>query len=361
MIPADQPTFKFARVSRPEDVPPEDPRVIDIALLDMNFGFPNLGHDSLVLSVGAFERELRPLLAAAGLAVRIVSYEVRNLAMVPELPGRFKLYLGTGGPGHIDPAQNDGRAPWAQGVHEDGDAWEPAAHRLFDAILATPDAAMLGVCHSFGVLCRWLGVARPTLRGPEKGGKSTGVQQNLLTAEGRGHPWFARFAAQLADGQRVSVMDSRLFDLIPTGALPAGMTAIAHEVLPSGARGDALTMLELARDAGGVMPRFLAMNHHPEIYDPGMQQQLVNERITAGHVSEEWRAERRRIIHSLRNPAIEWKIRLTARIALLDPLRFHLLRLVRLRHEQLAGASPVHEEEVIAAAVPGEVPRRPAW
>ena len=92
-----------------------------------------------------------------------------------------------------------------------------------------------------------------------------------------------------------------------------------------------------------------------------MQQQLVNERITGGNVSEEWRLERRRIIRSLRSPALEWRLRLTARVTLLDPLRFYLLRLVRLRHERLVGPSPVHEDEVIAAAAPGEPPRRPAW
>jgi hypothetical protein len=351
MIPVESKSFKFARVKRREDIPAVDPRIIDVAILDMNYGYPNLGHDSLALSIGSIERELAPLLASSGLSLRVITYEVRNCGMVPELPGgRFQLYLGTGGPGHIDPAQNDGASPWSQGVREDV-PWEPAAHRLFEAILRDPDAAFLGICHSFGVLCRWTGLARPTLRGPEKGGKSMGVKQVLLTEEGCQHPWFSRFRGQLADGCKLSVTDSRLFDLIPAGQpLPPGMTAIAHEVLPSGERGDALTMLELARDRAGVMPRFFAVNSHPEIFDAGMQQRLVNERLVTGAVTPEWTAERRRVIANLRNPAVEWKIRLTSRITLLDPLRFYLYRLVRLRHEMLAARSPVHEDEVVAVA-----------
>jgi len=36
---------------RPEDIPAPDPLAIDVALLDMNHGWPNLGHDSLVHAV----------------------------------------------------------------------------------------------------------------------------------------------------------------------------------------------------------------------------------------------------------------------------------------------------------------------
>lgn len=346
------PTFRFTRVVGPGQVPAPDPRVVDLAILDMNYGLPNLGHDSLVHSVGAIHREIRPLLEAAGLALRVVSFEVRASGSVPA-PGRFRLLLGTGGPGHIDPHLNDGQAPWCQGVREDP-RWEAQAHRLFRSVLEDPDTALLGVCHTFGVLCRWLGVATPTLRGPEKGGKSRGVQQVRLSPEGLEHPWFQRFQGQIQDGRDMSVMDSRLFDLIPNGTpLGAGMSFMAWETLPDGREGDALTMLEIARDRATPMPRFLAVNSHPEIFDPGMQQELVNERIIAGNVSEEWREERRQVILNLRNPAVEWRIRLTSRVVLLDPLRFWVYRLVRQRHEALTGPSPVHEEEVLRAVEGG--------
>jgi hypothetical protein len=346
-------TFSLVRVTTPEQQPPASPQAIDLALLDMNFGYPNLGHDSLVFAVGALALELHDLLAAGGLTLRVLSYDVRKSGMLPELPdGRFQLYLGTGGPGHIDPRCNDGKASWSQGVREDP-SWEPVAQRLFAAILEHADAAMLAVCHSFGLLCRWLGAATPTLRGPAKGGKSKGIKTVELTEEGCTHPWFRRFLGEEAGGRRASVTDSRLFDLIPDGRpLPAGMTAIAHEVLPDGRRGDALTMLELARDRGGVMPRFFAVNHHPEIHDPELQLRLVGARVAAGGVSEEWREERTRAIKELLNPETAQRLELTSRLTLLDPLRFHVYRQVRRRLEQLGQPCPLHEDQVLAVPEP---------
>ena len=350
MTPPDSATFAFSRVARGADLPPPDPRVIDIALLDLYFELPNLGHDSLLHIIEGVAQELRPLLVQTGLSLRVISFEVRKRGMLPESPGgRFGIYIGTGGPGHIDPSQNDGQAPWSQGVQEDG-AWEPPAHRLFAAILADPDAAMIGICHSFGVLCNWLKVARPALRGPEKGGKSLGIQQNHLTDEGCAHPWFGRFLGGLADRRRTSVTDSRLFDLIPNGTpLPPGMTVIAHEVTPDAARGDALTMLELARDGGGVMPRFFAANHHPEVFDAALQSRLVEARVAEGPVSREWLEDRARIIDSLVDPVISRRIQLTSRMTLVDPLRFHIFRQVRRRMELLGMSGPLHEDQVLAS------------
>ena len=83
------------------------------------------------------------------------------------------LYVGTGGPGHLDPRLNDGAEAGSQGIKEDP-AWEPRLFELFDAIRADDEAALFAVCHTFGVMCRWLGVADAVLRGPEKGGKSSG-------------------------------------------------------------------------------------------------------------------------------------------------------------------------------------------
>ncbi|MBI4860263.1 MAG: hypothetical protein HY815_08370 [Candidatus Riflebacteria bacterium] len=325
MIPGAGKTFQYVRVESPADVPVPGPRILDVAILDMNFGYLNLGHDSLVQLIRQVGRELAHTLENSGLALRGIS-------------------------GHIDPNRNDGKADWSQEVSEDP-AWEPAAQRLFAAILSEPDAAMLGICHTFGVLCRWLGVATPTLRGPEKGGKSTGMQWNVFTDAARAHPWFGRFAGELGEGRRLLVRDSRLFDLIPgIGPLPPGMTAIGHESLPSGERGDALTMLELARDRGGVMPRFFAVNHHPEVYDADMQRRLIEEKRAAGTVTPEWLAERIRIVTDMRDPTATRELALCARLTLIDPLRFFLFRQVRLRHERLFGRSPVHEDQILTCA-----------
>ncbi len=44
-------TFEYVRVERSAGAPAADPRAIDVAVLDMNHGWPNLGHDSLVHAI----------------------------------------------------------------------------------------------------------------------------------------------------------------------------------------------------------------------------------------------------------------------------------------------------------------------
>ena len=134
--------------------------------------------------------------------------------------------------------------------------WEAPAFRLFDAIKADEHAALIAVCHTFGVLCRWAGAADPVLRGPEKG-KCSGVLENVLAWPAAEHPWFRRFAELLGPGARLRVVENRLFDLIPRpGRFPAGCLPLAFETRGvGGAREDAVAMIEFARDAYGVMPQ----------------------------------------------------------------------------------------------------------
>ena len=142
-------------------------------LLDMHHGWPNLGHDAIGYGIQNIVCDLTPALRAAGLRVRVLSYDVRRGHQIPEAPGAgTRIYVGTGGPGHLDPRLNDGVSPGSQGIAEDP-GWEPPLFALFDAIRADDDAALLAVCHTFGVMCRWLGIADVVLRGPEKGGKSS--------------------------------------------------------------------------------------------------------------------------------------------------------------------------------------------
>jgi hypothetical protein len=321
-------------------------------VLDMNFRWPNLGHDSIVHAVQEVAGDLAPGLGPAGLKVRALSFEVRERHQIPEGPGgRFGLYIGTGGPGHLDPHRNDGTGPGSQGVVEDP-AWEAPLFRLFDAIDASEEAALLAVCHSFGVLCRWSGVAEPSLRGPEKGGKSAGIQENVLTAEGRRHPWFAQFAAELPDGRRLPVVDHRLFDLLPAaGGFAAGRVPIGHEALGvGGPEGDALTMMEFARDGAGVLPRIFGSNHHPEVVDRARQIRVLEEKRARGEVSDEWVEDRRRVLAQTYSDDTDHRLRLTSDYTLLLPLRFHLYRQVRFRAEALGLSLPLHEEQVLGAA-----------
>ncbi len=350
---------------RPEDVPAPDPRAVDVAILDMNHGWPNLGHDSLVHAVMDAACDLLPLYQQAGLHVRAISHEIRRGHVIPEPPGsRYTLYIGTGGPGELDPRRNHGAQAGAQGIEEDP-AWEAPLFALLDQVKADETAAFLAVCHSFGVMCRWSGVARPALRGEHKGGKSTGILENVLTSEAASHPWFGRFAEELPDGRRLRVVENRLFDLLTTSAsFPPGVLPIGYETLGiGGPRGDAITMLEFARDGGGVMPRMFGVNHHPEIVDRARQLMLLRQKRARGEVSDAWFEERLEILtRAYPDENSDHRLHLTSDYTLLGPLRFHLQRAVRRRAEALGVVTALHEDQVLegvrgAATAPVGVPR----
>jgi len=348
-------TFVYSRVGAPADLPPRDDRVVDVAVLDMNHGAPNLGHDSLVHAVMDAVCDLVPALKRAGLRVRVISYDLRRKGGIPEGPGgRFVLYLGTGGPGHLDPRRNDGVTPWAQGITEDA-SWQDPLFALFDAVLAHPGGALLSVCHSFGVMCRWAGTAEAVLRGPEKGGKSAGILDNLLLPEAQDHPWFRGFAARLRDGRRFRVVDHRLFDLIPvSGTARAPGLALSLETRgPGGPVGDALTMMEFAREAGGVMPRVLGVNHHPEIVDRSRQMMILDQKRERGEVTEAWYEDRARALtENYPDDTTDRRLQLTSDYTLLGPLRFYVHRQIRHRAEALGLDIDVDENRVLDAAGP---------
>ena len=86
------------------------------------------------------------------------------------------------------------------------------------------------------------------LRGAEKGGKSSGLVENVLTDEARVHPWFGRLSRELPDRRHFRVLDSRLYDLIPHGPIAAGLIALSHEALGhDGPETAALTGREVER------------------------------------------------------------------------------------------------------------------
>lgn len=343
--------FEYVRVERPFDLPGPDPRAVDVAVLDMNHGWPNLGHDSLVHAVMDATCGVSAELEAAELRVRVLSFDVRRSGMLPDAPGdRYSLYVGTGGPGHIDPRANDGVRPESQGIRENP-AWEAPAFRLFDAIRRDPGAALVAVCHTFGVLCRWSGAAIPVLRGPEKG-KCSGVLENVLAWPVVDHPWFRRFAELLGPSARLRVVENRLFDLIPASAgFPDWTSPLGFETRGvGGAPGDAVTMIEFARDQNGVMPRMLAVNHHPEILDRFRQKMILDRKRERGEVSEQWYRERLDILtRQFPEEDVDQRLHLTSDFTLLGPLRFHLFRALRRRAQVLGRAIDLHEDHVIQA------------
>ena len=311
--------FEYVRVTDSE--PPADHDRIDVAILDMNHSWPNVGHDSLVHAVLESAEPLREPLVAAGTKVRVLSYDVRRTLKIPQSPnGRFQLYIGTGGPGHLDPRQNDGLKEESQGIVE-SPAWEAPLFRLYDDIASHDSAALLGVCHSFGLMCRWSGVARVALRAE----KSSGMPENVLSPGGASHPWFVHFANCLRDGRHFRVVDNRLFDLIAEDSSSANV--IAREDENSGG----VTMFEFARSADG-MPRILGVNHHPEIVDREHIMTVLEEKRARGEVSELWYRER---VVTLRDlfARFERDSRLTSEYTLLGPLRHHLTQLVAERCE----------------------------
>ena len=335
--------FRFARVERGDQPPPADPRVIDVAMLDMHHGWPNLGHEALVDIIQNAVCDLRTHLARTGLSVRVISYDVRRGHALPDAPGsRHAIYIGTGGPGHLDPALNDGREG-SQGIVEDA-AWEAPLFRLFDAIQADPNASLFAVCHTFGVMCRWLGIADAVLRGSEKGGKSTGIRQNVLCPEGQDHPWFTRFARTLADGERFPVLDNRLYDLVPLGPPPPGVALLATECDDDGTPGDAVTMVEVSPRSDEAIPRILGVNHHPEIVNRQRQIVLLEKKRARGGVDEQWVAERlAALTQPIEDDANDLHLHLTSAYTLMAPLRFALYREVRRRAEAL-GLDPGFDE-----------------
>jgi hypothetical protein len=336
--------FSAVAVGHRGGEPPADDRVIDVAVLDMHHGWPNLGHDAIVHAMRNAVCDLAAPLGRAGLAFRVLSYDVRRGHAIPDPPGvRHTLYVGTGGPGHLDPRRNDGVSDGAQGIEEDP-AWEPALFGLFEAIRDHDEAALLGVCHTFGVMCRWLGVADAVQRGPEKGGKSTGIVDNQFTDDGAAHPWFGRLTGVLGGSRRFRVLDNRLFDLRPSASVPAGVRVLATEVLASGEAGDGITMIEAGRTGDGIMPRVLGVNHHPEIVNRSRLLAVLEEKFSRGDVTRDWYEERRR---SLTDPvADEWGDRLlhlTSSYTFMGPLRYHLYRLARLRAERLGARLGIDE------------------
>jgi len=276
----------YARVDRPGDEPPPVRSLVDVAVLDMHHGFANLGHASVVERLMRAGQEERKRLGEGAPGLRVVSYDVRRGCAVPSSAARFALVVGTGGPGALDPRQNDGVSPHAQGIHEDP-AWEPILWRFFDGVLAGGATALFGICHTFGLLARWSGFGDAVLRPKEKG-KSAGVVTNVLTEAARAHPWFAGLHRASAGG-RIQVLDSRLFDILPSGGGAA--TVLGWEATPEGERGEAVTMVELARFADG-RPRVWAVNHHPEIGDAGEQRARLGRIAASRQLSEEWLRER---------------------------------------------------------------------
>ena len=144
-------------------------------------------------------------------------------------------------------------------------------------------------------------------------------------------------------------MENRLFDLVPNGGFPSGVVPIGYETQGlGGPQGEGVTMLEFARDPGGVLPRIFAANHHPEIVDRFRQVMILEQKYDRGEVSHEWYQERLEILtRTYPDENSDQRLHVTSDYTLLGPLRFHLYRMVRRRAEELGLRVAVHEDQVL--------------
>lgn len=310
--------FEYVRFD--DGPPPARPDRIDVAVLDMNHNWPNVGHDSIVHAILEASESLREELLALGAKVRAISFDVRRkLQIAPGPNGQFHLYVGTGGPGHLDPRQNDGQKSWSQGIAEDP-SWELPLFKLFEEIERHESAALIGICHSFGLMCRWSGIAEPRLRSE----KSSGMPMNTLSDEALRHPWFGKFAKELADQKSFRVVDNRLFDLV---CADRDCIPLAWETGDS----DTMTMAELRRSPDDQMPRIYGVNHHPEIIDRQHVQQVLEEKRAHGEVTEQWYRERADTLSNEFQGESERQSRVTSRYTFLEPLRYHIAQMIAAR------------------------------
>jgi len=287
----------------------------------MNHGFPNLGHSSVLGRLERIGAEERDRLGRSAPEVRVVSYDVRRGLAVPSSADRFPLVVGTGGPGALDPRENDGVSRLSQGIAEDP-AWEVPLWRFFDALLSRSGCALFGICHTFGLLARWSGFGEAVARGSEKG-KSAGAVPNRLTPEAEAHPWFGGYY-RTSSGGRVRVLDSRLFDILPSGRGPG--TILAWESDDAGKRGEAATMVELDRFADGT-PRVWAVNHHPEIGGAAEQRERLLRLASERNVGPGWLEERLRALDAFDvSLEVERELRATRAFTFEEPVRAILAR-----------------------------------
>lgn len=227
------PFFEHLRAS--SQLPAPAAGWLDVALLETGAD-RSAASEAMVAAVETASGTL--VLESSGLAVRLISFAVGR-GEVPE-PGRFRLLLAAG----------EGSEPVPD---------EAMFTRLLDSIVGDDTTAMLVTGGLFDGICRWAEVAVATRRSE----RTSAATLDRLSREALTHPWFAQFAHELPDHQHFPVVDTRLSDVILEDA---GKTVpIAFDA----AGVSALTMLEIARSVDGVMPRFLATCHHPQLAGSG--------------------------------------------------------------------------------------------
>ena len=140
------------------------------------------------------------------------------------------------------------------------------------------------------------------------------------------------------------------FDLVETPTNGHHFLRLGYDCDASGHQGDAVTMVEFARDREGVMPRVLGVNHHPEVVGRNYIRNVLDSKWARGEVTKEWHDERVKTLEKHFSGEYNQQIRVTSIFTFLAPVEFHLQRLVRERREALGFDGGVDENLVILGA-----------
>jgi hypothetical protein len=105
------------------------------------------------------------------------------------------------------------------------------------------------------------------------------------------------------------------------------------------------------------MPRIFAVNHHPEIVDRSRQMLILRQKFERGEVTREWFEDRARVLTETdTSDADDHRLHLTSDFSLMGPLRYYLVRQVRLRAAALGTPVAVHEDEMVGAPASKSTP-----
>jgi homoserine O-succinyltransferase len=113
---------------------------IQVAILDMNDGNPNMGIDCLIDIITRWGDQKNK-------AIQYQVFDVRKKGEIPSLD--FDIYLSSGGPG----------SP----IESSQEQWDQAYTLWLDKILASNKLVLL-ICHSFQIACRHFNIGNVCLR-----------------------------------------------------------------------------------------------------------------------------------------------------------------------------------------------------
>ena len=136
--------------------------------------------------------------------------------------------------------------------------------------------------------------------------------------------------------------------MIPKNDASKRVAVMATETLGvDGPPGDAMTMMEVARDVSGRMPRVFGVNHHPEIIDRANLMGMLKIKLERGEIAKEWFDLRMSTLaEHFPDERSDRHLHVTSDFTFLGPLRFHVTRALRLRAESLGLEFTRHERDV---------------